>query len=805
MKYSHGFSALLSSLVLIAATLSCTSDEMDYLVEKNLLSTYPSSNTVGSSAGSFSLQLTATGQWSISTNSSTWVTASPTSGTGSPDGGVAISYLANTSASDSREATLIITSGDIRQTITLTQDPAGITFETGRNSFTLASSATSDTTRVTTNVAWAVEKCTDTDGNDVGWLSAAKQSNDDNILVISATANTTPNDREGHVYLQYNGSQQRILLVKQTAGSGYINIEPEDGFSCSGNEETLTLSIKSNVGWTVSLTEVSNPEWVTLEPTSGTGDGEVKITVAKNTTGEVRTKNIKIQADDSLVEAKTITITQADPNAQLSVLTRSLDFTQESASKEIFVVAKGEWRVTVNDEASQWCSVDSQDREAAPTGASVEVSVTANATGASREAVVMVALLDGSASQEVKVTQTSSAFAVSPTELSFAYNSTEAQEVMVTASSTDWTATPSDNWIKVREGKTTVEVSVSENTSGEARTGYVYVDFTVGDETIRETITVNQEALVVFELSTEEITFGFDDSATIYLLSSSAWTVTSYPSDWLVVTPTSGSGSLNEPGEAIRIYPAYTAGLETLSGEVVFESATGQRAVCAVSQPAVDVPEVTLTAVGGHKKITCNGTVTASQEVSSVRILCSDVNNPPTEDDFWANTAVSSSNTFSYTISDLKDTTTYYIRVAASLDRHNDVTGYSNVEIATTEFGHWVSLGTPQIVESTLTNRSVSITTAFTTNISAIDEIYGDYVVTSDTGDIKYFEGSIANGYLTSNITGLTPGSKYRIYASLFYEDPIYDETISDTSETIEVTTTSYNIPSEGDNPTPEI
>ena len=81
----------------------------------------------------------------------------------------------------------------------------------------------------------------------------------------------------------------------------YINVPDNLSFDLSGS--TKEIAIDSNTEWVVTASD----NWITVTPTSGSGDGTITITVAPNVSG--RTGSITVMSTDSAI-THTITIEQ---------------------------------------------------------------------------------------------------------------------------------------------------------------------------------------------------------------------------------------------------------------------------------------------------------------------------------------------------------------------------------------------------------------------------------------------------------------------------------------------------------------
>jgi mannan endo-1,4-beta-mannosidase len=163
-----------------------------------------------SAASSSGVTVTANVSWAV-TDDQTWITASPTSGSG--NGSFTVSATANTGTA-SRTGTVTVTGGGLTRTVAVTQ--AGTTSSTltvSATSLSLASGASSGTFGITSNVSWTVT-------DDQSWITVSPTSGSNNATVtVSAAANTATTARTGTVTVS-GGSLTRTVSVSQAGTTG---------------------------------------------------------------------------------------------------------------------------------------------------------------------------------------------------------------------------------------------------------------------------------------------------------------------------------------------------------------------------------------------------------------------------------------------------------------------------------------------------------------------------------------------------------------------------------------------------------
>ena len=79
-----------------------------------------------------------------------------------------------------------------------------------------------------------------------------------------------------------------------------------------------TVSVTSNVDWTVSCPDA----WVTVTPSSGTGNGTFKISVSENNAFETRTSTVTVKAGD---KSSTVKVSQLGLTPSILVAPATLE------------------------------------------------------------------------------------------------------------------------------------------------------------------------------------------------------------------------------------------------------------------------------------------------------------------------------------------------------------------------------------------------------------------------------------------------------------------------------------------------
>jgi hypothetical protein len=243
------------------------------------------------SGSSENFSITSNVEWTIDVDAD-WLTVNPLSGF---DEGtiMVIANSENPSTSNSRTATITVsgTEGVSPQTITVIQapqcyfsvEPIGITlnYESGSfASFTISS-----------NSGWSIS-------NNASWISVSPTSGsgDAIITVTSSSANpSTTTSRSATVTVTgCSGSVTITLTQEPSPDTPYLTVNLTSLTLDADQVSNSEIVISSNISWNVT----DNADWLTVSPTSGTGDANLQITATENTTIENRIATISISGSD---------------------------------------------------------------------------------------------------------------------------------------------------------------------------------------------------------------------------------------------------------------------------------------------------------------------------------------------------------------------------------------------------------------------------------------------------------------------------------------------------------------------------
>ncbi|MEB2774651.1 BACON domain-containing protein [Algoriphagus sp. D3-2-R+10] len=138
------------------------------------------------------------------------------------------------------------------------------------NSLSLTGSSSSNTVNVTSTINWTVEIPPASN-----WISVTPTSGfgDQTLTVNVGQNNTTP--RTGSFKVKGDGLESTVNIT-QSDGSPFLTVSPSS-LTFGSSTSALPVSIQSNVAWTTQITYWSGSNWLSLQPSSGTGNATMNV------------------------------------------------------------------------------------------------------------------------------------------------------------------------------------------------------------------------------------------------------------------------------------------------------------------------------------------------------------------------------------------------------------------------------------------------------------------------------------------------------------------------------------------------
>jgi Putative binding domain, N-terminal len=429
------------------------------------ISPSPASIEAGSEGGEFHLSISTEDfcSWTI-TSPVAWVKPSITSGSGNAD--VTLHIDSNTSAA--RTANLALGSAVV--TINQGSSPSvpvpTCQVEVSPKTASVAAAGGSLAVAVS-----ASQGCSWTATSNQNWISIAQGASGSGTGTIQLNVlQNTGAARAGSVTVA--GTTVSVTQAAAATCSFTINPTSFSNVATSGGNATVTVTTTAGCAWTAT----GAPNWVAINPSSGTGTGTITVTVQSNS-GVPRSATLTI-AGQSFTVSQTGTCSYTiNPTSFLNVLVAG-----GTTSVSVTTTSGCAWTVTGNP---TWVTAN----PTSGTGsASTSIAVQAN-TGAVRSTSFQIAGQTFSLSQ----LPASCTYTVNPTTFHFS-NSEHTQAITVTTEAgCSSSATVNVGWIQITAtpapGGGKIAFHVDKN-DGPSRTGVI----TVTGQSFSQNVSVMQDA-----------------------------------------------------------------------------------------------------------------------------------------------------------------------------------------------------------------------------------------------------------------------------------------------------------------------
>lgn len=330
----------------------------------------------------------------------------------------------------------------------------------------------------------------------------------------------------------YDGSYDGLSASLVTH---HLSVSPQQLTFDGTINSTKNLTVESqNVAWAFT----SVPDWIDIEPKSGTGSATVRVSIKENTSAMTARTGIMnfVSTTSDYYYSKPITISQSAATPRISVEETAISFDGVGGAKTVDVVSNCDWTVSVSSNVT-WL-------EASNVNGSLVVSAEANSDLEARTGTVYLKY-DSDVLATLEVTQ-------HPANVAWGDNTTD-QEISVGPTVTsvevtlnsdiDWTTTTTPNTMvspsSGGSGSHILKISFPENYNHLTDNQYAVYVYT--GSTVRCCYYIKQSHQTI-TADKDDISLNADGDPVALTLSCNAdWTVTSKP-DWVTISQENGVG-----------------------------------------------------------------------------------------------------------------------------------------------------------------------------------------------------------------------------------------------------------------------
>lgn len=308
-------------------------------------------------------------EW-LASSDKEWLTVSPYSASG--NGSLLLTANANPEAIQ-RSAIVTLSGTEVGQKqLTVIQAAGDTVFYSTTISIVANSEGfCADSTNVYSNVSWsAVSNQT--------WLAVTPSSgHGDGTLSFAAQKNISSMERTATVTVLTGSRIETITITQQAskilqASAIVVSMAKDEG-------STATVSVTSNVSWSAT----DNANWLTVSPSTGSGDGILVFTALKNTETTSRSTTVFLTSPDADTIKVEVTQVASEPQLNISATLISMKG-DEGSFVSIDIVSNTTWTITTEQE---WLTIE---QSSGSGNATIRLTGKANATALDRPAVVII-------------------------------------------------------------------------------------------------------------------------------------------------------------------------------------------------------------------------------------------------------------------------------------------------------------------------------------------------------------------------------------------------------------------------------
>lgn len=322
---------LLHSLVAIALVVSCTTEQIPYLNTSS-----PTTIDVDSNGGRQTISFDTNNDWTARASDS-WIQVSPSQGS-SGNNSVSVTISENPTFDDRSGYVSVESSGQSARFDIKQSTKHG--YQISETNFSIGSSGSSIRVPIQTNVDYTVsvdDKCK-------SWLSITQtKALSSGEIVIKAEKNSTYDEREGKIYVNYDSNKTTISVKQSGLEELIVNTT---SFTIGNNGGDINVPISTNVDYSCNVLGNASG-WITVKnlQTKGIEDYKLVLTISKNESMDSRVGQVKVSGAG---KESTITINQ-DATLGLTIQTTSYAVESEGGNVSVTVLSNTNVSYTINN------------------------------------------------------------------------------------------------------------------------------------------------------------------------------------------------------------------------------------------------------------------------------------------------------------------------------------------------------------------------------------------------------------------------------------------------------------------------
>jgi hypothetical protein len=482
--------------------------------------------------------------WNAVSADPTWLAVSPNSGNGNAS--LSISATTANTATNLRSSYIALSSvsGNLTDTIFVTQDGITPTLSVDPNSLSLNQAVNSSANfTVNANTDWQ------TMAGDT-WLTLVNPnptSDTGVVQVIANTANPNPNSRVPYVsVMNLNGTLTDTVWIDQLGNSPTLNALSDTVTLASNVNSTASFSLSANLNWT----STSGAGWFNANPTSGSNSQIINLTAnSDNTAANSRVSFLAFaEVGGSLTDTVVIVQEAASASLQTSPDTLRLAATANSSGSFSLDAPSSTFSWISNPQAT-WLDLSQN----SGTGDATIIATANSANSSFNERSTLVLSSASSLPVEIDTLVVIQAgqqpqLSVSPSSLNLNF-AAGSNDVLTVSANVNWTVSNPVTWLSLssNSGSSNASITVSansDNLSGSSRTANLTFS-SPGLSDVMVMVTQIDGTSPSFQVSRDTLFVDATASSTAdfsVLANAVNWSLNE-DIPWLVVNPASGNNT----------------------------------------------------------------------------------------------------------------------------------------------------------------------------------------------------------------------------------------------------------------------
>lgn len=403
-------------------------------------------------AGAYELTVNSEAAWTAST-SQNWIQVNPQSGNAGTSK-ITVSALQNAAVGDRSGYVYLSIGGNRVVEIPIKQ--RGIYIEFGAQSLSFSADGETKNIHISSNTNWTITSYP-------SWVTVSPQSGEggkDITLVAADNPNVT--SRSGVI----KATQAGLNLVSELSVSqpGKTFNYGDSQLNCSDKEQTLKITVTTTGKWAAK----SNNNWITVTPSSHTGNGELSVHMTENGTDDSRTGSITLTIGD-----KSYDVTIIQSGKYFTVNYKENSFGSTGANLAIEVITNDSWTASVVNNPP-WITLSQKNGTG---NANFTATIADNPSVNSRSATITLTTAHDK-SVKIQILQAARYLTVDHQNIPFFAAGGTSENVTI---STDgqYSITHSATWFTINEkGGGVFNVTATKNTTKEVREGAITIKLT---------------------------------------------------------------------------------------------------------------------------------------------------------------------------------------------------------------------------------------------------------------------------------------------------------------------------------------